>query len=64
MRSPEENLPEDSGGRGSICWEKAGKESKVWQKIKKTFEKMEEFSFVTPITSLNRPNTGKEDEVI
>jgi hypothetical protein len=25
-------------------------------------EKMEGFSFVTPITDLNRPNTGKEDE--
>jgi hypothetical protein len=27
-----------------------------------TFEKMEGFSFVTPITGLNRPNTGKEDD--
>jgi hypothetical protein len=27
----------------------------------KTFEKMEGFSFVTPITGPNRPNTGKED---
>jgi hypothetical protein len=27
----------------------------------KTFEKMEGFSFVTPLTGLSRPNTGKED---
>jgi hypothetical protein len=27
-----------------------------------TFEKMEGFSFVTPITGLNRLNTGKEDD--
>jgi hypothetical protein len=32
------------------------------KKFRKTFEKMEEFSFVTPVTSLNRPNTGKEDD--
>jgi hypothetical protein len=25
------------------------------------FEKMEGFSFVTPLTGLNRPNTGNED---
>jgi hypothetical protein len=31
-------------------------------KIKKTFENMEGFSFVTPVTVINRPNTGKEDE--
>jgi hypothetical protein len=30
-------------------------------KFRKTFEKMEGFSFVTPVTGLNRPNTGKED---
>jgi hypothetical protein len=23
---------------------------------------MQEFSFVTPVTGLNRPNTGKEDD--
>jgi hypothetical protein len=23
---------------------------------------MEEFSFATPVTGLNRPNTGKEDD--
>jgi cold shock CspA family protein len=28
----------------------------------KTFDKMEGFSFVTPVTGLNRPNTGKEDD--
>jgi hypothetical protein len=27
-----------------------------------TFVKMEGFSFVTPITGLNRPNTGKEED--
>jgi hypothetical protein len=31
-------------------------------KCRKTFEKMEIFSFVTPITGLNRPDTGKEDD--
>jgi hypothetical protein len=31
------------------------------KKFRKTFEKMEGFSFVTPVTGLNRPNTGKED---
>jgi hypothetical protein len=30
------------------------------QKVRQTFEKMEGFSFVTPVTGLNRPNTGKE----
>jgi hypothetical protein len=25
-------------------------------------KKMEGFSFVTPVTGLNRPNTGKEDD--
>jgi hypothetical protein len=32
------------------------------KKFRKTFEKMEWFSFVTPVTGLNRPNTGKEDD--
>jgi hypothetical protein len=32
------------------------------KKFRKTFEKMEGFSFVTPVTGLNRPNTGKEDD--
>jgi hypothetical protein len=32
------------------------------KKFRKTFEEMEGFSFVTPITGLNRPNTGKEDD--
>jgi hypothetical protein len=38
-------------------------QSKEKKKFRKTFEKMEGFSFVTPITCLNRPNTGKEDDV-
>jgi hypothetical protein len=32
------------------------------KKFRKTFEKMEGLSFVTPVTGLNRPNTGKEDD--
>jgi hypothetical protein len=32
------------------------------KKFRKTYEKMEGFSFVTPVTGLNRPNTGKEDD--
>jgi hypothetical protein len=32
------------------------------KKIRKTFEKTKGFSFVTPITGLNRPNTAKEDD--
>jgi hypothetical protein len=32
------------------------------KKLRQTFEKMEGFSFVTPVTGLNRPNTGKEDD--
>jgi hypothetical protein len=32
------------------------------KKFRKTFEKMEGFSFVKPVTGLNRPNTGKEDD--
>jgi hypothetical protein len=35
--------------------------TKKEKEFRKTFEKMEGFSFVTPITGLNRPNTGKED---
>jgi hypothetical protein len=27
-----------------------------------TFEKMEGFSFVAPVTGLNRPNSGTEDD--
>jgi hypothetical protein len=30
--------------------------------FRKTFEKMDGFSFVTPVTGFNRPNTGKEDD--
>jgi hypothetical protein len=32
------------------------------KKFRKTFEKMEGFSLLTPVTGLNRPNTGKEDD--
>jgi hypothetical protein len=32
------------------------------KKFRKTYEKMEWFSFVTPVTGLNRLNTGKEDD--
>jgi hypothetical protein len=32
------------------------------KKFRQTFEKMEGFSFVTTVTGLNRPNTGKEDD--
>jgi hypothetical protein len=32
------------------------------KKFKKTFEKMEGCSFVTPVKGLNRPNTGKDDD--
>jgi hypothetical protein len=31
-------------------------------KFRKTFEKMEGFRVVTPVTGLNSPNTGKEDD--
>jgi hypothetical protein len=32
------------------------------KKFRKTFEKMEGFSLVTPVTGLSRPHTGKEDD--
>jgi hypothetical protein len=32
------------------------------KKFRQTFEKTEGFSFVTLVTGLNRPNTGKEDD--
>jgi hypothetical protein len=32
------------------------------KKFRKTFEKMEGFSFVTPVTGVNTPNTRKEDD--
>jgi hypothetical protein len=35
---------------------------KMEKKFRQTFEKMEGFSFVTPVTGLNRPNTGKQDD--
>jgi hypothetical protein len=31
-------------------------------KFRKTFENMEGFSFVMPVTGLSRPNTGSEDD--
>jgi hypothetical protein len=36
--------------------------TKKEKKFRKTFEKMNGFSFVMPVTGLNRPNTGKEDD--
>jgi hypothetical protein len=36
--------------------------TKMEKKFRKTFEKMEGFSFVTLVTGLNRPNTTKEDD--
>jgi hypothetical protein len=36
--------------------------TKKEKKFRKTFEKMEGFSFVTLVTGINRPNTGKEDD--
>jgi hypothetical protein len=32
------------------------------KKFRKAFEKMDGLSFVTHVTGLNRPNTGKEDD--
>jgi hypothetical protein len=34
------------------------------KEFRQTFEKMERFSFVTPVTGLNRPSNGKEDDDI
>jgi hypothetical protein len=34
------------------------------KEFRKTFEKMEGFSFVTTVTGLNIPNTGNEDDEI
>jgi hypothetical protein len=31
------------------------------KKFRKTFDKMEGFSLVTPVTGFSRPNTGKVD---
>jgi hypothetical protein len=36
--------------------------TKTENKFRQNFEKMEGFSFVTPVTGLNRPNTRKEDD--
>jgi hypothetical protein len=33
------------------------------QKLLKTSNSCVKFSLVTPVTGLNRPNTGKEDDV-
>jgi tRNA G10 N-methylase Trm11 len=37
-------------------------QTKREKKFKRTFEKMEGFSFVTPVIGLNRRNAGKEDD--
>jgi hypothetical protein len=37
-------------------------QTKREKKFRNSFEKMEGFSFATPVTGLNRPNTGKEDD--
>jgi hypothetical protein len=42
-----------------LKYQPRGKRSK---EEKKTFEKMEGFSFVTPVTGLSGPNAGKEDD--
>jgi hypothetical protein len=34
----------------------------VEKKFRKTFEKMEGFSFVTTLTGVYTPNTGKDDD--
>jgi hypothetical protein len=54
---------------GNIYWYSKVRQSHniPWRRrhdlcTKKTFEKMERFSSVRPVTGLNRPNTGKEDE--
>jgi hypothetical protein len=48
------------------CWQDPKNDSKIQtkkeKKFRQTFEKMEGFGFVTPVTGLNRPNTGKEDD--
>jgi hypothetical protein len=48
------------------CWQDPKNDSKIptkrEKKFRKTFEKVEGFSFVTPATGLSRPNTGKEDD--
>jgi hypothetical protein len=47
-------------------WQDRKNDSKIppisEKKIRTTFEKMEGFNFVTPVTGLNRPNTGQEDD--
>jgi hypothetical protein len=39
-----------------------GTRTKKEKKFIKTFEEMEGFNFVTPVTGFNRPNTGIEDD--
>jgi hypothetical protein len=47
-------------------WQDPKNDSKIptkrEKKFRKTFEKMEGFSFVTLVTGLNRRNTGNEDD--
>jgi hypothetical protein len=47
-------------------WQDSKNDSKIptkrEKKFRQTFKKMEGFSFVTPVTGLSRPNTGKEDD--
>jgi hypothetical protein len=43
----------------SVWWQIPAKREK---KFRKTLEKKEGFSFVTPVTGLKRPNTGKDDD--
>jgi hypothetical protein len=46
-------------------WQDPKNDSKIpterEKKFRKTFEKMEGFSFVTHVTGLTRPNTGKDN---
>jgi hypothetical protein len=48
------------------CWQDPKNDSKIptkrEKKFRQTSEKMEGFSFVTPVTGLNRHNIGKEDD--
>jgi hypothetical protein len=46
-----------------VLWKDDSKiPTKRENKFRKTFEKMEGFSFATPVTGPNRPNTGKDDD--
>jgi hypothetical protein len=47
-----------------VLWKDDSKiPTKKENKFSKTFEKMEGFSFATPVTGPNRPNTRKEDDI-